>query len=486
MHCSNSDFLVVALKLHSLPSILSCQVSHCPLDSSAKALFLPLVACEHLATIKAADSGLKGHLPDVNMLSLVEVDGTLYSTWLSPLGSSLQVLDVSGNSILQVDSLPKSAQTVSLAMNPSVKFAEGVLSLAVKNVFLNLEGTKLLDTHEAENLLQAGEFNVTDSETTSDKTKGFQCKDIVNPSLAVTPHLFLPGKLCTCSAGWTGFGVDCKKCPVDTFKNETTGNCSRCPESSRAAVGSASIKDCQCSFGALFSKNGLSQCGCVRDHALLDGDCVKCEPFKLNCADDGSEAVSAKPLQGYSRLAPNQPQAYRCFPPKRRCNATPGGFRDELGCTAGYTGVLCSECMAKHRKEGQYCLPCPRHTEIHWSYWSVIALATVVLAAAIILAVLIWRMSAAAEPAQVAPSALGAARRLAASQAPILLQACQLWPMLAALAMTTGSKQGSNSNESNAMWEIPYVQSMQLSFEMLKDLKGVFNLQCQYDIGLQF
>ena len=454
MHCSNSDFQGVALKVHSLPSILSCQVSHCPVDSSAKALFLLLVACEHLATVKAADCGLTGHLPDVNILSAVEVDGMSYSTWVSPLGSSLQVLDVSGNSILQVDSLPRSAQTVSLAMSPSVKFAEGILSRAVKDhVFLNLEGTKLLDTHEAENLLQAGEFNVTDSETTSDKTKGFQCKDIVNPSLVVTPHLFLPGKLCTCSAGWTGVGVDCKKCPVDTFKNETTGKCSRCPQSSRAANGSASIKDCQCSFGALFSKNGLSQC---------------------------------EPWQGYSRLAPNQPQVYQCFPPKRRCNATPGGFRDELGCTAGYTGVLCSECMAKHRKEGQYCLPCPRQTEIHWSFWSVIALATVVLVAAIILAVLIWRMSAAAEPAQVAPSALGAARRLAASQAPILLQACQLWPMLTALAMTTGSKQGSNSNESNAMWEIPYVQSMQLSFEMLKDLKGVFNLQCQYDIGLQF
>jgi len=81
------------------------------------------------------------------------------------------------------------------------------------------------------------------------------------------------------------------------------------------------------------------------------------------------------------------------------------------------------------------------------------------------------------------------------AQAPLLLQMCQLWAVLAILATSPGASQhgqtetagmtretASETNESGStytdLWEVPYVQTLQMS---LTNLKGAFNLQCKFD-----
>jgi len=89
------------------------------------------------------------------------------------------------------------------------------------------------------------------------------------------------------------------------------------------------------------------------------------------------------------------------------------------------------------------------------------------------------------------PSASGALKEQLRAQVPILLQLCQLWPVLAVLATKTGNgpEQDTNAmqehkegNEevgfASAFWEVPYVQALQLS---ISSLKGAFNLQCKFD-----
>jgi len=91
---------------------------------------------------------------------------------------------------------------------------------------------------------------------------------------------------------------------------------------------------------------------------------------------------------------------------------------------------------------------------------------------------------------QQGPSASGALKEQLKAQVPILLQLCQLWPVLAVLATKTGNGPGQDTNTmqdhggnegvgfASAFWEVPYVQALQLS---ISSLKGAFNLQCKFD-----
>lgn len=363
------------------------QVSNAPLDAPVQMLFRPLAASKNLATIKAAGCGLTGTLPDLAHLPIT-ADGTVWGNWVSPLGKALQTVDISANGITHVDNFPSHAQAVTLAMNPSIDFSQGVLRRAAqRKVMLDLQGVKLLNTSEAEDMLVKKEFHETAHVTTTDRSKGFECRDIAGSSFVVTPSLFLPKKLCNCLAGWTGIGADCKECPKDTFRDSESLTCAPCPGGSHAKAGSASLMDCRCSSGTSLFKKDEWHCGCLADQALLDQTCVKCHPLKLICAQNGSEATSAEPQQGFARLAPNQTRAIT-------------------------TGVL------------------------------------------------------------------GVARQLGASQVPLLLQTCQLWPVLAAMTMSTGSTDiDMSKSQGSSLWELPYVETLQLSVDTLK---GYLNLQCQY------
>lgn len=440
-------------------------------------LFRPFAASKNLATIKAAGCGLTGTLPDLANLAIT-ADGKVWGNWVSLLGKALQTVDISANSITHVDNFPSHAQAVTLAMNPSIDFSQGVLRRAAqRKVMLDLQGVKLLNTSEAEDMLVKKEFNETAHVTTTDRSKGFECRDIAGSSFVVTPSLFLPEKLCNCLAGWTGIGADCKECPKDTFRDSESLTCTPCPGGSHAKAGSASLMDCRCSSGTSLFKKDEWHCGCLADQALLDQTCVKCHPLKLICAQNGSEATSAEPQQGFARLAPNQTRAFQCFPPKGRCNATLGELRNQQGCLTGYTGILCAECEDSHRKDGDSCKPCPTSQQpFQWPAMVGVSLAIAIVAIIVFVAMIIWRRSP-VHPG-ITTGVLGVARQLGASQVPLLLQTCQLWPVLAAMTMSTGSTDiDMSKSQGSSLWELPYVETLQLSVDTLK---GYLNLQCQY------
>ena len=101
------------------------------------------------------------------------------------------------------------------------------------------------------------------------------------------------------------------------------------------------------------------------------------------------------------------------------------------------------------------------------------------------MAFLIWRCFA-GQRHEPEPGIFSAARDLATSQAPALLQAAQLWPVLAALAMST-NKEGSAANSiqgfhigqfASELWEMKYVQNFQFSVE---SMRGFLYMQCFAD-----
>ena len=59
-------------------------------------LILPLAACEHLGTIKAANCGLTGKLPSLDPMPPTKVDREVSTGERSYLASSLETLDLSG------------------------------------------------------------------------------------------------------------------------------------------------------------------------------------------------------------------------------------------------------------------------------------------------------------------------------------------------------------------------------------------------------
>ena len=80
----------------------------------------------------------------------------------------------------------------------------------------------------------------------------------------------------------------------------------------------------------------------------------------------------------------------------------------------------------------------------------------------------IWRR--ASQTATRNASSFDAVKTLAASQGSVLLQICQLWPIMSGLSTI--------ESEGSGMWEMPYIQTLQLSFQSFKES---LRLQCYYD-----
>lgn len=453
------------------------QVNNIPMNGLAERFLTMLSACRSLSTIKASNCGLKGTVPNLGNLA-VKVNGKIYTGWISPLSGSLQILDLGANHISEVSGLPIKLQSLSLAkMNTGVHFQKGVLhDASSKKILLDLSELRLMNSSEAAVMLQHEELRSTSQFTMIDKTNGFQCKDLEGSSLRVTPHMFLPNQLCQCLVGWIGTGAACQKCPKDTFRDAevppTANACTPCPLNSTSKEASSKLTDCQCKFklGHLFQMGEEWRCGCQPGHALVVEDvCERCELLHLDCMESGSQASTAPAKEGYARLAPREPRVFKCYPPLERCNATRSGVRDEVGCNKGYSGILCSECAATYRKDGDRCKECPKNLNSRWFIWvGLVGLILVVLG----LAVAFRRR---AEVQHVAPpSAIEAAKDLAMAQAPILLQSCQLWPVLAHLARSVKT----DTMEPSEMWWMKYIEVLQFSAETFK---GSLNLQCHHD-----
>ncbi|CAE7198776.1 RLP35 [Symbiodinium sp. CCMP2592] len=233
-----------------LPSLTFLDVSGCPLNSPVQNLLWPFAESEHLERVDAARSNLTGTLPHLGDHALTD---------------SLQRLDLSYNRINYVEGLPEGLVArgrLSLAKNPNISFAPGVLARAIRHrVKIDLRGASLAKTtQDASRLHLLTKLREKTPPTKSDHGS-LQCKtfegivydifltdQVCRPSPGyalleatdLTPHqCFFPAeercnstnsirkwKELGCAEGYEG--VLCSMC-ADQFRS-SAGRCKRCKE----------------------------------------------------------------------------------------------------------------------------------------------------------------------------------------------------------------------------------------------------------------
>jgi len=136
------------------------QVSECPLNGELRWLIWPLAYCEHLGSIIAVNCGLCGELPNLDPLGPIRMNGTVRVGEPSKLASSLEVLELSGNNLTLIESIPPSVRKFVISSNQKrLRMAEGTLTSALKQgVSIDLSGSKLdvATQREAQGLLKKG------------------------------------------------------------------------------------------------------------------------------------------------------------------------------------------------------------------------------------------------------------------------------------------------------------------------------------------
>lgn len=446
-----------------LPNLEILELNHCPLHRELIDLLVPL-RNSRIAVLQAAASGLKGSLPDFQSFTRPRLKHTLVA------------MELASNDISSIDAIPPNCRALNLANNHGkLSLNNGVLRQALKDgVRIDVRNMTLANQSEPKELLDENVIQKTRQKTMVNQEAGFECYDIATVSLQVSAHLFAPEDLCSCSPGWNGSGVSCAKCPQNFFKEEGSTDCQPCPEGSTSPSASTLQDACRCNIGELYDKAGTWTCGCPKDYALLDEGCVKCGKLHLNCSKPGSEVHSALPLPGFTRLEfGNETQAFQCLPPKMRCNAIATTNQSENSeCSDGYAGLMCMECSHNYYATGERCEKCQDSVDDHNT--EVILVILVVLAA---IGFFLWRRQVPREQLEVEVlSSWNVLKDQIRAQAPILLQTCQLWVVLASLA--TEAKDNSHSDSENSFWEVPYLEAVQLS---VAKLKGALNLQCRYD-----
>eukprot|EP00438_Fugacium_kawagutii_P028121 Skav229520 [mRNA] locus=scaffold887:77290:86147:+ [translate_table: standard] len=453
-----------------LPRLSVLELNGCPLDGDVQDLLVPLYGSQALGAIEAAGCGLSGALTLNLKLENVVVDGFMRPEWDLPLAQSLKVLNLADNDISDIEAVPEQMRVLVLAENSALHFASGVMQEALTAETV----AGLFGIQEATELLKEGFLVKTDQISFMSPAGGYECHSIVSALLQVSPEKFLPDELCRCSAGFEGAGVQCHKCGQNTYSKGNGSRCTPCPEGSTAGEGEAS---CKCISGGKFSPDQSPACQCHRSHALnrsFDTEaCVPCHKAHLTCLEEGMLLSSAPPEVGYARLRENDTVALSCLPPKNiRCNSTSNGST-LLGCASGYSGVLCSDCDAGHFQTKKGCKPCPT-TDFSKQIWGTAAVAGGIGMLAVALVMCLRRMWGADSEMTAVPSrfsAVGAFKEQVKQLAPMLLQTCQLWAVLAALM------KGESGPGSSGSWEIPYIEASQLS---LDSLKGALNLQCAW------
>ena len=88
----------------------------------------PLLHCRHLNSIGAAGCGLTGEVPKTVLFGLRE-----FPFEETALGEGLSFLDLASNHIDRVDLIPDRWESLVLAGNTNMSFAEGVLQKAVQD-----------------------------------------------------------------------------------------------------------------------------------------------------------------------------------------------------------------------------------------------------------------------------------------------------------------------------------------------------------------
>ncbi|CAE7198758.1 unnamed protein product [Symbiodinium sp. CCMP2592] len=169
-----------------LPSLAVLDVSGCPLNAMVEDLLWCFIQSDRLAKVTAAGSNLTGTLPNIGEHALTR---------------SLQTLDLSENRINHVEGVV-AGSLLSLANNPTISFAPGVLARAMKRkTRMDLRGVRVAESqvdNETMNLLAK-----LRGETPVQIDNGrIQCYKLKGATLDVTPGLFLIDQFCSPSAGY--------------------------------------------------------------------------------------------------------------------------------------------------------------------------------------------------------------------------------------------------------------------------------------------
>ncbi|CAJ1438035.1 unnamed protein product [Effrenium voratum] len=478
------------------PSLSVLDISRCPVNGTFEDLITILASCVHLASIIAPDAGLRGTIPNLATME-VTVNGKPSVLWRSPLTTSLQTLDLSNNNISFVERFPDSSQAVILMNQPSLKIQPGGLKRAVlRDLYVDLRGTKLADRREASWLLSEGVLEISRHRSMGEASKSFSCYGLANTALQVTSSRFAPDVLCACAAGWYGRGVDCRLCPPNTYSHGGNATeCMPCPDNSTSPEGTTSAKHCECHYGSIYRKtNATSErerwaCGCQTGYAQKDGNCVDCGDLHLDCSAFGLDAEVALPRPGFARLRKGQTATYECMPPKeQRCNlANQSGLhipKGGLGCAEGYRGPLCVDCEDGWHMDREICLKC--NSERTWQEILLVWASGFAIVVGILAGAMYFRRQI-AESLVAQPHAEGTVGVLTqhfSTTLPVLLVMCQLWAVVAGLARTqhfeTSEPEAGHADDADG-WEVQYVETLQLSVVAIQDS---LNLQCLFDGAL--
>jgi len=460
------DMIDMSTQQKLLPALQTLQVSGCPLSSNVRDLFRLLIHSRLITQISASGCNLTGTLKDPFSLRFEE-------GFESTVTDSLLILDISNNSIQHVESLPRKAKVVFSHNNCPLSFSRGVLSQASDNKQeLDLRGSRLASFNETRELWTQGKLNWTAELSLRNEAGGYGCfgLDPASTSLLGFGPDLLPDEMCGCLAGFSGKGTACAPCD-NTSYNEgfNRSSCTRCPASEmRTEAPAKSQAACKCSGGR---QHVGDTCGCAISLARGDSDvCVHCKELNLNCSKQGMVARQAPAVHGYARLEPRANHSFQCFPPAHRCNDS--GLADQ-NCAQGYQGILCMDCVHDYfASSSGTCWPCQDSGAA--LSWRVGAAAVCIAAAIALAAAWIWY-----RPAGFTGEYLMELKQ----NAPVLLQTCQLWAVLSALATSQQVTAGGEHLRSLAKWEaelpeLPVIAGLGFS---LVDLQGIFDIQCMMD-----
>ena len=266
------------------------------------------------------------------------LNGKVPLPWSRTLDASLHVLDLSHNRLDAViaDSwLPKIRLDLSHNAHPLRVSAEVIRRAIKSGMELWLTRTELANPDEVMGLWQT-ELGPQEAWTPR-PSQGFECQDLSNPNLRVTPELFLPEQMCSCSPGFFGKGADCQQCPNGTYSaGRNSSQCTKCPEGSRSSAGSTAVSQCVCPFGSPEeASEGASRCRCDAHQALISEQrCIPCSELHLLCETPGHVAKDAPLEDGFLRLEVPSEEIFQCLDVKH-CQSS--------SCIAGLGGaVVCS------------------------------------------------------------------------------------------------------------------------------------------------
>ena len=128
------------------PKMTTLEVSGLAMDASVSEFLAPLLHCQHLSSIWAAGCALTGEVPKTAVFH----EGKMPFE-LTALGKALVFLDLASNRIDKVESIPKRLNTLVLAGNRNMRFAEGVLQKAVQDgILLDVQNVTFTNQTDAQ------------------------------------------------------------------------------------------------------------------------------------------------------------------------------------------------------------------------------------------------------------------------------------------------------------------------------------------------